>query len=59
MMKKRTSPWLVAMEVATILVLLGGIVVGSTAHAQIPAINVKPYQVLAFNDLGMHCYDSD
>ena len=43
----------------TALILLGSIVAGSTAHAQTPSINVKPYQIFGFNDLGMHCYDSD
>ena len=29
------------------------------AYAGVPSIALKPYQVFAFNDLGMHCYDSD
>jgi hypothetical protein len=42
-----------------VILLLGGVLSTSMTHAQVPGIDVKPYQVLAFNDLGMHCYDSD
>jgi hypothetical protein len=39
--------------------ILSCIACGSVAYGEVPSIAVKPYQVFSFNDLGMHCYDSD
>jgi hypothetical protein len=47
-----------AKTVAAVM-LLGWILMASMAWSEIPSIAVKPHQVFAFNDLGMHCYDSD
>ena len=47
---------MVHLAMAFLLTLSGGV---CSSFGQIPSVSVKPYQVYAFNDLGMHCYDPD
>ncbi len=56
MFRRRRMPWII-LAVVTLWVLTG---LAAPAQAQMsPCIDNPFYQVFAFNDLGMHCYDKD
>ena len=45
--------------VGVVLCLTLGLMVGNVFAETVPSVAEKPSQIFAFNDLGMHCYDSD
>ena len=45
--------------VGVVFCLTLGLTVGNVFAEAVPSIKERPYQIFAFNDLGMHCYDTD
>jgi hypothetical protein len=45
--------------VGVVLCLTLGLRVGNVFAETVPSAAERPSQIFAFNDLGMHCYDSD